>query len=259
MRITYSWDSTAKWGRLAMEDPESSHIVTVPVANPKPILVDDLRNMVLGRGDQPISSDVIFAAVSDQIEPIGPMPSLLPSTPLATPWGFKPLSTLKRGDTVTTQDSGVVPVLQTVSRTVPACGSFAPIRLRAPYFGLQQDIIVAPDQRLVIDGPEVEYLFSKEAVLIPARHLVNGFAAMQETCGPTITYAQILLPSHETMIAAGTPAESLYIGRIRRQADQMASSILAGFDRSMLPEHHQPAHTVLKRFEAITLASRRAA
>ncbi|NOR31813.1 MAG: hypothetical protein GQ539_12055 [Sulfitobacter sp.] len=259
MRMTYSWDSTSKWGRLAMEDPENNRIATVAVPNPKPILVDDLRNMILGRGDQAIASDVIFAAVSDQIEPIGPMPSLLPSTPLATPWGFKPLSALKRGDTVTTQGSGVVPVLETVFRTVPACGSFAPIRLRAPYFGLQQDIIVAPDQRLVIDGPEVEYLFSKEAVLIPARHLVNGFAAMRETCGPTITYAQILLPSHETMIAAGTPAESLYIGRLRRQPDRMANSVLAGFDRSLLPEHGQPAHTVLKRFEAITLASRRAA
>lgn len=259
LRITYSWDSTAKWGRLAMEHPESNRVVTVPVSNPKPISIEDLRNMMLGRGDQTFSSDVIFATLSSRVEPIGPMPSLLPSTPLATPWGFKPLSQLKRGDTVMTQDSGVVPVLETVSRTVPARGSYAPIRLRAPYFGLQQDIVVAPDQRLVIDGPEVEYLFAKEAVLIPARHLVNGFAALQETCGPTITYSQLLLPAHETMLAAGAPAESLYIGRLRRQPVHMASSVLAGFDRNLLPEHGQPAHPVLKWFEAITLASRRAA
>lgn len=259
LRITYSWDSAAKWGRLAMEHPESNRVVTVPVANPKPISLQDLRDLMLGRGDQTFSQDIIFVGLSDRIEPLGPMPTLLPSTPLATPWGYKPTSQLKRGDTVMTQNSGVVPVLQRVSRTVPARGSYAPVRLRAPYFGLQQDIIVAPDQRLVIDGPEVEYLFSKEAVLIPARHLVNGFAALQETSGTTITYSQLLLPAHETMLAAGTPVESLYIGRLRRQPLQLASSVLAGFDRNLLPEHGQPAHSVLKWFEAITLASRRAA
>jgi hypothetical protein len=259
LRITYSWDSTARWGRLAMEQPESSRVVTVPVPNPKPVAMQDLRDMMLGRGDQTFSTDVIFAALSNQIEPVGPMPSMLPSTPLATPWGYKQLSYLTRGDTVMTQKSGVVPVLQRVSRTVPARGSFAPVRLRAPYFGLQQDIVVSPDQRLVIDGPEVEYLFNKDAVMIPARHLVNGFAALHETCGPTITYSQLLLPAHETLLAAGTAAESLYIGRLRRQPMPLASSVLAGIDRNQLPEHAKPAHSVLKWFEAITLASRRAA
>ena len=38
--------------------------------------------------------------------------------------------------------------------------------MRAPYFGLQDDIIIAPEQHVVIDGPEVEYLFSCEKVLI---------------------------------------------------------------------------------------------
>jgi len=74
----------------------------------------------------------------------------------------------------------VVPVLQTATRTVPARGSFAPIRMRAPYFGLQDDIIISPEQHVVIDGPEVEYLFSCEKVLTPARNLVNGFAARTE-------------------------------------------------------------------------------
>lgn len=259
LRITYSWDSAAKWGRLALEQPESYRVVTVPVPDPKPIPLEDLRDLMLGRGDHTFAPDVIFAALSTDIEPLGPMPSLLPSTPLATPWGYKPAAQLRRGDTVNTLGSGVVPVLRRISRSVPARGSYAPVRLRAPYFGLQQDIIVAPDQRLVIDGPEVEYLFSKEAVLVPARHLVNGFAAMAEPCGLTVTYSQLLLPGHETMLAAGTPLESLYIGRLRRQPIQLANSILAGFDRNLLPEHGQPAHTVLKWFEAITLASRRAA
>ena len=259
LRITYSWDSPTKWGRLTLEQPEIAQVVSVPVEDPRPISLGDLRDLMLGRSDVSFAQDVIFAALSDQIEPIGPMPTLLPTTPLATPWGYKPASNLRRGDTVLTQSSGTVPVLHRVSRTVPARGSYAPVRLRAPYFGLQQDIIVAPDQRLKIDGPEVEYLFNQEAVLVPARHLVNGFAALPESCGPTITYTQLLLPSHETLLAAGTAVESLYIGRLRRDTHHLASSILHHVERNSLPEHGRPAHSVLKWFEAITLAKRRAA
>ena len=111
----------------------------------------------------------------------------------------------------------------------------------------------------MIDGPEVEYLFSQEAVLIPARHLVNGFAARWEPSGPMVSYSQLLLPRHETLLAAGTAVESLYIGRLRRDTHQLASSLLAGFDRAHLPEHAKPAHQVLRWYDAIHLARQRAA
>ncbi len=258
-RITYSWDTTAKWGRMTLERPEETHVTSVAVANPRPLSLDDIRDLMLGRNGQTFAPDMIFAACSDQIEPIGPMPTLLPDTPLATPWGYKPASQLKRGDTVLTRSAGVVPVLHRLSRIMPARGSYAPVRLRAPYFGLQQDIIVSPDQRLIIDGPEVEYLFGQEAVLVPARHLVNGFAALQEPCGPTIRYTQLLLPGHETLLAAGTGLESLYIGRIRRKPTHLGSSILHHLDRNTLPEHGRPAHHVLRWYDAIHLARQRAA
>tara|TARA_R110002049_G_scaffold44333_6_gene130149 strand:+ start:3787 stop:4881 length:1095 start_codon:yes stop_codon:yes gene_type:complete len=259
MRISYSWDSTAKWGRLTLEKPEETKVTSVVVPHPRPLSLDDIRNLMLGRGGQSFGPDMIFAALSDQIEPVGPMPTMTADTPVATPWGYRPLAKLRRGDTVMTETSGVVPVLHQVSRTVPARGSYRPVRLRAPYFGLQQDIIVAPDQRIKIDGPEVEYLFNQEAVLVPARHLVNGFAALNEPCGPVIQYAQLLLPGHDTMLAAGTAAESLYIGRLRRNAAQLESSVLRGLDRAGLPEHGRPGHQVLRWFEAIHLARQRAA
>jgi hypothetical protein len=259
VRITYSWDSAARWGRMTLEKPEDMAIISTMIEAPKPLSLDDIRDLMLGRGDQTFSQDMIFAALSDQIEPIGPMPTLLTDTPVATPWGYKPLRGMKRGDTVHTNGAGVVPVLQKLERTVPARGSYRPIRMRAPYFGLQQDIIVSPDQRLIIDGPEVEYLFNQEAVLVPARHLVNGVAAIWETSGPTITYNQVLLPEHETLLAAGAPLESLYIGRIRRDAHQVKSTMLRKFDIAHLPEHRRPVHQVLRWYDAIHLARRRAA
>ena len=258
VRVTYSWDCAHNWGRMTLERPEEDTVSSTYLDAPMPLSLTDIRGLMLGRSDQTFASDMIFAALSDQIEPIGPMPAILPQTPMATPWGYKPVGSLRRGDTVSTRDDGVVPVLQQVSRRVPARGSFQPIRLRAPYFGLRQDIIVGPEQRLIIDGPEVEYLFGQEAVLVAARHLVNGFAAHAEPCGPVITYAQLLLPKHETMIAAGTAVESLYIGRARRDVNLLSGSVLHGFDRSLLPEHPKPAHQVLRWHDAIHLARRRA-
>ncbi|MBD3665482.1 Hint domain-containing protein [Sulfitobacter aestuariivivens] len=259
IRITYSWDAAARWARMTLEQPQESVIKSVQIDAPQPLSLGDLRDLMLGRGSHVFSADMIFAALSDAIEPVGPMPSLMSDVPIATPWDYKAAGDLRRGDTVTTRASGVVPVVHSITRTVPARGSFRPIHLRAPYFGLQQDITVSPEQHLLIDGPEVEYLFGQEAVLVPASHLVNGFTGFAAPCGPTVSYTQLLLPKHETMLAAGTALESLYIGRIRRRPDELASSVLRDLDRHGLPEHGRPSHQVLRHFEAIHLARQRAA
>jgi hypothetical protein len=259
IRITFAWDAARGWAQMSLERPEESSSVSVKVPDPKPIFIQDLRDAILGKGDRHISTDVVFVALSDQIETVGPMPTLTMQTPIATPWGHRYISALERGDVVTTQNGGTVPIIQRITRTVPALGSFAPIRLRAPYFGLRQDTIVAPDQRLVIGGSDVEYLFGQESVLVPARHLVNGFAARYEPTGSTITYTHLLLPAHETLSAAGSSFESLYIGRIRRKPDQLDLSLLSQFERNGLPEHGKPVFPILKSFEAITLIGQRAA
>lgn len=78
-------------------------------------------------------------------------------------------------------------------------------------------------------------------------------------CRATVRYHQIILPRHESVFAAGSPVESLYIGRIRRKPDHLAASLLASFDRRLLPEHGKSSYPVLRPFEAITLLERRAA
>lgn len=259
LRITYAWDITYNWGRLTMEQAGETTVTSVAVDNPLPLTLEDLRDLMLGRGSSDYAPDMIFAALSDQIEPIGVSPTLSPDTPVATPWGYRNVGTLKRGDTVYTANGDVVPVLQTATRTVPARGSFAPIRMRAPYFGLQDDIIISPEQHVVIDGPEVEYLFSCEKVLTPARNLVNGFAARTEPCSHLVKYTQLILPNHEPILAGGAPLESMFIGRIRRDTHQLASSVMFGADRNDLPEHKATSYKVLKWYEAIHLAKRRAA
>ena len=260
LRITYSWDmARACRGRLAIERPEHDKVVSLDLPDAVPLALEDIRVMATDPRRRHVDEDVLFFAVSDRVEPIGPTPSLTAEVPLLSNGAYTFAGRLRQGDLVETLETGLVPVLQVVRRTVPACGSFRPVRLRAPYFGLLRDIVVAPDQRLVVGGSEVEYIFGREAVLVPARHLVNGISAIELTGAVTVTYSQVILPRHESVIAAGCPVESLYVGRIRRKPGPLAASLLAPFDRRLLPEHARSAYLVVKPFEAITLMQRRAA
>lgn len=259
LRVTFSWDSEQRQGCITLERPESDQVITQQTPPPPPLLIEDIYTIARRPQLREIDEDVIFFAVSDAIEPVGPVATLAGNMPILTPTGYRPVSGFQCGDTVKTQAHGVVPVLQRVSRSVPALGSFCPVRLRAPYFGLLQDLIVAPQQRLVIGGSDVEYIFGREQVLVPAQSLVNGFAAVREEGHHFVTYHQLLLPRHEPLIAAGAEVESLYIGRVRRHRDRIARSLLAGCPPGLLPEHARAGLKVLGSFEAITLAEARAA
>ncbi len=259
LRVTYTWDAPTGWARLALEQPERSRVVTNVVHAPRPQVTSDLRDLMLGNDNRTLSKEVLFAALSTHIAPIGPMPTLHPETPIATPMGYREAGKLRRGDTVLTDTHQIVPVLHVVRNRVPARGSHAPVRLRAPYFGLSRDIVVGPEQRIVLRGSEVEYNFGQEAVLVPARHVVNGYTATWSAPSAVADYVQLILPGHEVLLAAGCALESLYIGRLRRNEERLAESILSGIPSRLLPEHARPYHQVLRPFEAITLIDHRAA
>lgn len=259
LRLTYAWDAPARRAVLAVERVGTPSLFLTELRDPPPLLLRDIEAATLQPDMCQMDPEVAFFAVSTRIEPVGPLPTLDARVPLCTTHGYKPLGRVARGDVLRLAQGGTAPILSVVRRTVPAAGLFRPIRLRAHYFGLQQDIIVAPDQRLLIGGSDVEYLFDQEFVLVPARHLVNGMAARFCATGPTVTYGQVLLPDHEAILAAGSAIESLFIGRIRRHPDRLALSVLADADRSRLPDHAMSAYPVLRAFEAITLSQRRVA
>ena len=76
---------------------------------------------------------------------------------------------------------------------------------------------------------------------------------------PTTRYMQVLLPDHAALLAAGAVVESLFIGRLRRDRNRFAASLLAELDRSGLPEHGRSKYPVLRSFDATVLAERRIA
>jgi len=259
LRVTYAWDAPRRVGMLALERPEQGQVRLFPVTAPHPIRARDIEAMTQTGSERYIAPELIYLAVSSKIEPVGPSPSLHPETPVATPDGYRPIGGLQRGDLVTTPTGAVVPVLHALHRHVPALGGHAPLRLRAPYFGLRRDITVSPAQKFVLSGSEVEYLFGKESVLIQAGHLAGG-SSVRPTLSPRFTqYSQVLLPENEMLEAVGSIAESQFIGRIRRKPVELAASMLGSVDRQGLPEHRPPSFPVLREFDALVLAEHRAA
>ena len=220
LRLSYSWDLQEQVSRLTLEVPETGYVQSVHLPASHPFTLRDLHTLTIEPDRRDLHPDVSFLAISDQVEPIGPMPGLTGAVPIATSWGKTYADKLRRGDLVITADGDAVPVLRTVQRTVPARGTFRPVLIRAPYFGLDQHIVVAPQQRIVISGTEVEYMFGQEAVLVPARHLINGGSAKFADGPDFVTYHHVLLPDHKAIQAAGCPVESLYIGRLRRQPER---------------------------------------
>ena len=259
LRVSYSWDAPRRWGRLAVERIGSGKVYTRILKDPKPLLLSDLRIMVLDPVQRQVDRGVTYFAISTDIEPIGLTPSLTGKVPVLTSFGYRPAAQIKRGDVLQVPGRGGVPVLEVIRQTVPARGALQTIRLRAPYFGLQQDIIVGAEQKLRIGGSAVEYLFGCPQVLVPAGHLVNGVSALRYTKVETVTYYQFIMPASEPFQTAGPTLESQFIGRMRRSPDLIAASPLADRDRMYLPEHSSLALPVLDPFEANTLAELRAA
>lgn len=259
LRISYSWDMDISKGRLVIERPGTNKLYLREIERPLPLSPLAIQALVEPSGRRHICEDLVFLAISDVVEPIGPMPALCPQTPIQTPDGMKPAGEFKRGDLITSLNGDAIPVLQVLRKTLPARGSFQPVRLRAPYFGLTQDIVVTPEARLVVGGTQVEYLFGSENVLVPVKHLTSAASASFEGDHNLVTYVQLLLPDHEPIVAGGTAIESLSIGRMRRKKQLLGATLLGAFDPHTLPEHSKTVFPVLKSYEAVTLAKLRAA
>ena len=86
--------------------------------------------------------------------------------------------------------------------------------MRAPYFGLTGDICVARNQRILLSGPDIEYLFGEDHVLARAGDLVNGRSARLTMTQATRVYHQVLLDDHDCLIAGRCRMESVLLGDV---------------------------------------------
>jgi hypothetical protein len=182
-----------------------------------------------------------------------------PGTLIATPRGARRIETLRPGDLVVTRDHGLQPIRWIKSRTVPAVGKFAPVRIRPGVVpGQERDLVVSPQHRMLFKGYRAELLFGETEVLVAARHLVDGLSVTQDE-GIEVTYIHMMFDAHEVVYAEGAATESFHPGDLALDAigADARHELFTLFPelRAMPSAYGTTARRCLKRHEATILFS----
>lgn len=98
------------------------------------------------------------------------MNGFLPGTRLATARGAVAVDDLRAGDALISAE-GPVAVLDLHNAPILPSLRDRLVTLRAPYFGLEADLTLLPDQRVVLEGADVEAALGHPAVLVAASDL----------------------------------------------------------------------------------------
>jgi hypothetical protein len=259
IRVSYAWHAPQRAARLTVELIDEGRIFQAEAYDPVPLPAADVKAITRNGRATTISKSVEFLAFSDEIEPIGFGTGVVGGTPIETTQGAVPVDKLRLGDMVVTATAGPQPVRWIGKRRVPALGGFRPVRLRAPFFGLSRDIVVAPAHRVRLGVAEAEYMLDEDEVLLPAGRLVDGRHALAEGRHRLVTYHQILLDVHDCLLHDGLWAESMFAGNIARRPEMVKSTVLAEMPISAIPTHRAFSRTRLTEVETRNLVASLAA
>lgn len=132
-------------------------------------------------------------------------------TLIATPQGPRAVESLAPGDMVDTLDDGPQPLVWTGAQSAEANGRTAPVLFRAGHYGAERDLMVSPQHRMLLRGPQLELMFGSSEMLAPAAALVDGQGVLRRP-GGQIGYHHLMFTRHQLVLANGAPSESFYPG-----------------------------------------------
>lgn len=155
-------------------------------------------------------------------------------TRIATPSGPVMLEELSPGDLVTSADGTPVAlrhILKTPATKTAIC-------IRAPYYGLDQDLLVGPDHRIAVTSDLMEYLFGVETALVPVWALKDGLRAQKWDLPPRTHLYQVQLATEAALkigrcALESMPKSGLSLGKILTQDEA----------RCFVAEHRSGYHT----------------
>lgn len=184
-RLSFRFDAPARHWSLTFQlltdqgdEPDPGQRLTVSGTNPLPVRLADMAAMCLQDGPQKPHASVLWFGLGRGDAPPLRAPWIGLRTPVETTRGPVPAGSLKPGDMIYTLDDGPMPLLALRWHDLPSKGSYAPVLLRAPFYGEAQDLLIASDQMIALAGSEVEYLFGEDEVLVEAGHLADGRTAL---------------------------------------------------------------------------------
>lgn len=141
-----------------------------------------------------------------------------PGTRIRTQEGVSLIENLCEGDLVQTKDNGLQPLRWIGKRRMSGARLFAmprlrPIRIVGGALGLERpdaDLLVSPEHRMLIKGPQAQTLFNTSEVLVTAKDLINGSTITVDMQVREVTYIHILLEQHQVLWANGLETESFH-------------------------------------------------
>lgn len=207
-RILFTWDAPARSWELVLEQGHGLVRRSAEGANALPIPFGDVAALCAAGAVGQRHHYVSWLGVTEGDAPTCSGGWIGLGTAVATPHGAVIAAKLRPGDLVLTADSGALPLLGVTRNEMPTHGHFGPIRLRSPFFGTAADIIVSPQQQVVLSGAEVEYLFGEDEIAVEARDLLDGRLALQETRRAVVGVVSLCLGRQEVIFANGCALSS---------------------------------------------------
>ncbi len=198
-----------------------------------------------------LSSTFVFTSTKLPTTSLGP-PCFTRGTLIATPDGPRLIEDLVAGDLVLTLDNGPQPLIHVSRAVFVAEGRNAPVHISKGALGNSVDLVVSQQHRMLIDDWRAELYFGESAVLVAAKHLINGDTIYLRP-GGEIEYFHLLFEQHQLVWGADILSESYFPGNLATRAD---AETRAEIDR-LFPDladrashHWVTARPVAKQFEA---------
>lgn len=228
-RLTWHWDSAKAFWTLDYEVAGNPQRRRATGNGALPLPMADLLALCRGDGVRVQHPAVLWFGATQGAAPPDHAPWIGLRTPVETPRGPVAAGNLRPGDLVQTCDNGVQPILSLRRMELPSRGFFAPILLRAPYFGAMGNLLVSADQLIALSGAAVEYLFGEDEVLARAGHLIDGRAALADARRAVTACISVDLGASELLIADGCSLASAHHGP-RSTAPALPRRLLHGYE-----------------------------
>lgn len=163
--------------------------------------------------------------------PPSDLPGLSGLAMVRTREGPRAVESLRLGEELVTATGARMP-LRWIARRARLClGRSAPVRLRAPYFGLARDIWVTPETRILRSGPAVEYIFGVEQVLVRAGDMTTIAGARRDKRQALGHVHHLMLDDHACVMVDRCGIETALLADVVAAGDAKLASQLAEVDR----------------------------
>tara|TARA_R110002049_G_scaffold23781_3_gene84486 strand:- start:95518 stop:96678 length:1161 start_codon:yes stop_codon:yes gene_type:complete len=190
-------------------------------------------------------------------------------TLVGTPYGPRPIETLRCGDMVNTLDNGAQPLRWTARRrigplAVMANAALRPIKITRGALGdgiPARDLVVSPQHRILLSSHTAQRMFGTKQVLAPAKALLDLPGVAYAVNGRGVTYIHLLFDTHQILFSHGVASESLFMGA--SAASALGADRIAEIERlfaasnsgGQLPSKH-PARPFVKVRQGKRLVAR---